>query len=103
MTDITQHQAPRVTPESIDALMATMRYTTTRTPNSASTTATASLPWGYVVATASSGCLDSGSFDEATSRKLAIAEAAKKAREALWDREAYRISYELAHHGGEGA
>lgn len=99
---MTDNTAQRVEPGRIQELMDSLRYTVTRTPNAASTTATASLPWGFVVATGNSGCLDMGAFDEDTSRKMAIADATIKARDALFQFEAYRISYELAHAGQPG-
>lgn len=93
MTDTAQ----RIDPAYVQQLMDSLRYTVTRTPNAASTTATASLPWGFVVATGNSGCLDMGAFDEDTSRKMAIADATIKARDALFQFEAYRLSYDQAH------
>lgn len=88
-----------VHPAHIQELMESLRYTVARTPNAASTTATASLPWGFVVATGNSGCLDTAAFDEETSRKMAIAAAATVAREKLTEFEAYRMAYDQAHQG----
>lgn len=95
---MTDHQtAQQVDAKEIQRLIDALSYTVSRTPNTASTTATASLP-GYVVCTANSGCLDPAAFDEETSRKMAIAAAATLAREVLWEREAYRL-WHLATYG----
>jgi hypothetical protein len=98
MTD--QPIALQVSSAYIQSLVDSLRYTVTRTPNAASTTATASLPGGYVVCTANSGCLDAAAFDEETSRKMAIAAATTLAREVLWEREAYRLWHEQTQQKG---
>lgn len=103
MTDTTQQTAPRVTAERIDALVASLTYETARVPNTSTTIATARLPWGFVVAEGKASCVSPSGFDAETSAKLAIVDAGKNSRSALWMLEGYRLAFELAHRtGGEG-
>jgi hypothetical protein len=101
MTDKTT--APRVTTERIDALVASLTYETARVPNTSTTIATARLPWGFVVAEGKASCVSPSGFDAGTSAKLAVVDAGKNARSALWTLEGYRLAHELAHQAGEGA
>ncbi len=101
MTNATQNQpAPRVTPERIDALVASLTFETARVPNTTSTIATARLPNGFVAAIGHSACVSPANFDAEMGKKLAITDAGKKARDALWQFEGYVLAQKLA---GEGA
>lgn len=99
MTDTTQQTAPRVTAERIDALVASLTYETARVPNTTSTIATARLPNGFVAAIGHSACVSPANFDADLGKKLAITDAGKKARDALWQFEGYVLAQQLAAKG----
>lgn len=91
--------APRVTPERINQLVASLTYETARVPNTTSTIATARLPNGFVVSIGHSACVSPANFDAEMGRKLAIGDAGTKAREALWQFEGYLLAHQLSNAG----
>jgi hypothetical protein len=86
---MTEQIAPRVTPQRIKELMDSMTYDTARLPNTTTTLAAARLPNGFTVTIGKSLCVDPTDFHAETGEKLAIGDAATKARELLWEFEAY--------------
>ncbi len=94
---MTDHQtAQQVDPERVSELVASLTYETARVPNTSSTIATARLPNGFVVAIGHSSCVSPAAYHAETQRKLAIGAAAGKARDALFEFEAYRLAHDLA-------
>jgi len=93
---MTDQTAPRVTPERIKHLHDSLTYETARVPATTSTIATARLPSGFVVAIGHSACVSPANFDAEMGRKIAIGDAATKAREALWQFEGYLLAHQLA-------
>lgn len=84
-------QAPKVEQVRIDALMASLTYTTAYLDGTTSTVATACLPGGFVVAIGHSATVNAANFDAAKGKEYAIASAERKARSTLWELEGYAL------------
>ena len=88
--------APRVTPDQIQALMEQVRYHVHLIPETTTTVATAIAANGFTLAIGMAACASPENFDEDLGRKVAIDDAEKKARDALWKLEGYRLKTTLA-------
>ena len=84
--------APRVTPEQIDALMARVVYTFDERPNGSTVTfAHALLDGTFFVATGMSACVSPENYNSEIGRNIAMSNAARAARDKLWELEGYRL------------
>lgn len=85
-------EAPRVTKEVIDALMARIVYTCEQRPNGSTTTLChAFLDGQFFLATGMSACVSVENFNAELGRELATGKAANAARDKLWELEGYRL------------
>lgn len=87
--------APHVSDTRIDALMASLTYTTGHLEGTTSTVATARLPSGFVVAVGHSACVSPANFDAEKGRQYAIKDAEQQARKKLWEFEGYALALRL--------
>ena len=88
--------APRVTPEQIDALMARVVYTYDERPNgSTATFAHAFLDGKFFVASGMSACVSAENYNSEIGRNIATSNAARAARDKLWEFEGYRLRANL--------
>ncbi|WP_271270511.1 Gp49 family protein [Aliamphritea hakodatensis] len=84
--------APRVTKESIDAIMAAVDYHTYVVPGTTTTVAVAMIH-GFTLCQEITACVDAKNFDEELGRKYAIEKAAAVARDKLWELEGYTLKF----------
>lgn len=82
--------APRITPDSIDRLVASAAEHYWRVPGTTTMVCSLVLRSGFVV-TGTSACASPDNFDEEIGRRLARA----RAREQLWPLEGYRLCVDL--------
>lgn len=87
--------APRVTPDQIDSLMNNVTYKTHVVDGTTTTIAVAIMENGFSLATGLSACASPENFDAELGAKIAIDDAAKKARDELWKLEGYRLKRNL--------
>jgi hypothetical protein len=85
--------APRVTPDMVEAAIDTVQYVVI--PGTSLTICTITL-WNGCVVTGESACLSQENFDEELGQKVAYG----KARDKIWGLEAYRMMSERALAGG---
>lgn len=85
--------APRVTPEQINLLMAQVSYQ--YFVCGTSTFCHAYLNDKFFLATGHSACVSPENFDEGIGRKIAFDNAALATRNKLWELEGYRLFQEL--------
>ena len=84
--------APRVTPEQIDALMARVVYTYDERPNGSTVTfAHALLDGTFFLASGMSACVSLANYNAEIGRNIATSNAARAARDKLWELEGYRL------------
>ena len=84
--------APRVTPDQINALMSQVSYVTEQRPGDTNTTFVHAFLHGqFHLATGMSACVDPANFDEAVGIDIASRKAAALARDKLWELEGYRL------------
>ncbi len=89
--------APRVTPGQIDALMARVVYTFDERPNgSTATFAHAFLDGAFHLASGMSACVSPANYNSEIGRKIATDNAARLARDKLWELEGYRLRATIA-------
>lgn len=89
--------APRVTPDQINALMARVVYTYDERPNDSTVTfAHALLDGSFFLASGMSACVSSANYNADIGRQIAQDNAAKAARDKLWELEGYRLRCQLA-------
>ncbi len=81
--------APRVTPEQINALVDSLTFHVHRFPGTTSTVAAATLPNGFVVAVGHSAAASRENFDAEIGETIAISNARTEARKKLWELEGY--------------
>ncbi len=87
--------APRVEPDQIDALVASLEYKYHVFPGTTCTVAAAFLPNGFVVAIGQSACASPDNFNAQLGAKIARANAEKEARAKLWELEGYALKKTL--------
>ena len=88
--------APRVTPEQIDALMARVVYTYDERPNGSTVTlAHALLDGNFYLASGMSACVSPANYNAEIGRNIATSNAARAARDKLWELEGYRLRANL--------
>lgn len=87
--------APRVTPGQIEALMQKVSYHVHVVDGTTTTIAVAIMDNDFTLATGLSACASPENFDEELGRKIAIDDAATKARNELWKLEGYRLKMGL--------
>lgn len=87
--------APRVTLESIEALMASVVYDVHVIPDTNTTLATAILD-GFTLATEQTSCVDKANFNAELGAKYAIEAAKASAKSKLWELEGYALKKQLA-------
>ncbi len=89
--------APRVTPDQIDALMARVVYTYDERPNGSTVTfAHALLDGSFFLASGTSACVSAANYKSEIGRKLASENAARAARDKLWELEGYLLRATMA-------
>ena len=86
----------RVTPEYIEAQVAALTFYVMRVADTTTTLAVAFNPQGFSLAVGMSACVDPANYDKEKGEKYAIEDAEKKAREALWQLEGYRLKMHAA-------
>jgi len=84
--------APRVTLDSIKALMAKVEYKVHVVEGTTTTHAVALLD-GFSLAIGMSSCVDPANFNEELGRKYSIIDAEEKAQKKLWELEGYRLKF----------
>jgi len=84
--------APRVTLDSIKALMAKVEYKVHVVEGTTTTHAVALLD-GFSLAIGMSACVDPANFNEELGRKYSIIDAEEKAQKKLWELEGYRLKF----------
>lgn len=84
--------APRVLPETIDALMEKVTYKTYVVEGTGMTNAVALLD-DFVLTTGSTVCVDLDNFNTEFGAKYAILDAKEKARDKLWELEGYKLKF----------
>lgn len=88
--------APRVTPEQIDALMDRVTYVTEHRPGgTTSTFVHAFLDGKFHLATGKSACVDPENFDAVIGATIARDHCATSARHKVWELEGYRLYQQL--------
>lgn len=90
---------PRITNDTIDVLMATVRYETWVVPGTATTVAVAILPIGdinWTIATQYASAVSIENFDAGLGRDVAIKKVAHTAKKKLWELEGYALAKALA-------
>lgn len=88
--------APRVTPAQIDALMARVVYTYDERPNGSTITfAHALLDGSFFLASGFSNVISRANYNPELGRQIAGDDAAKAARDRLWELEGYRLRAQL--------
>jgi len=87
--------APRITPQRIDALMQAVTYSTHHVPGTTTVLATALMPSGFSLVTAESACASPENFNVTLGIEIAIAKAERLARDELWKLEGYRLKQTL--------
>lgn len=81
-----------MTPEQIDALMARVVYTFDERPNGSTVTfAHAMLDGTFFLATGMSACVSPENYNSEIGRNIATSNAARAARDKLWEVEGYRL------------
>lgn len=91
--------APRVTPDQIEKLMANVEYDHYIVPNTTTTVVTAMLmfkhesPFTLAIGMSATASMDN--FDEAIGYKVALMNASADARKKLWQLEGYKLKCEL--------
>lgn len=89
--------APRVTKDQIDALMARVVYTYEERPNGSTVTfAHALLDGSFFLASGVSACVSEANYNADIGRQFAQDNAAKAARDKLWELEGYHLRSQLA-------
>lgn len=86
---------PRVKPEHIEALMASVKVYTQRIEPTCSTIALAVLPSGFTVGIGHSACVDPSNFNAEIGERVARENALAQARNKLWELEGYLLKHEL--------
>lgn len=87
--------APRVEEVRINALMASLTYTTAHLEGTTSTVATARLPGGFVVSVGHDACVSAANFKAELGQQYAIEDAEAQARKKLWEFEGYALYLRL--------
>lgn len=88
--------APRITPEQIDALMARVVYTYDERPNGSTVTLAHALFDGtFYLASGMSNCISPVNYNPEIGRNIATSNAARAARDKLWELEGYRLRAHL--------
>ncbi|MFL3984733.1 Gp49 family protein [Pseudomonas aeruginosa] len=87
--------APRVTVEQIDALVAGLSYHTYVIPGTTTTVAAAIGPGDFVVGLGMAAAASVENFDEVIGRNRAISKAQAEARNKLWELEGWRLKLNL--------
>ena len=98
--------APRITPQRVDELMAGVQYSTHLVPGTTTVLATAIMPSGFTLCTVESACASPANFKLQLGIEIAIRKATDKARDELRRLEAYRLSqtlHEIKQGNGERA
>lgn len=83
--------APRVTKEQIDALMARVSFYLIVPEGTTSTVAHAYLDGRFHLATGHSACVSPENFNAELGEKIALDKAEAAARDKLWELEGYRL------------
>jgi len=84
--------APRVTPETIDELMARVTYTTVSQPGgTTSTFVHAFLDDKFFLASGHSACVSAANFNADIGEEIAMRNAKAAAKSKLWELEGYRL------------
>ena len=87
--------APRITKEQIDALMAEVHFFVVAPPGSTSTFAHAYLDGKFYLDTGHSACVSPENFNAEIGEKIALSKAEVAARNKLWELEGYRLYQSL--------
>lgn len=90
-----QGDAPRVTPERIDALMARVMYRYDNPEGTTSTFAHAYLDGEFFLVSGFSACVSKENFDAVKGRQYALKDAEPKVRAELWKLEGYALRMHL--------
>ena len=89
--------APRVTLEQINQLMSRVVYCYEYRPNGSTVTmAHALLDGRFYLTTGVSACVSAANYNARIGQEMATANAARQAREKLWELEGYRLQVALA-------
>lgn len=88
-------EAPKVTPQQIDALMEQVVYHTYAIPETTSTVAVAFLN-GFSLGIGHSACVSPENFDAELGKQYACEDAEKATRKKLWELEGYYLHRKLA-------
>ena len=88
--------APRITPEHIEALVLKCTYHVYVVPDTTTTVAVAFDKNGFSLCTAIMACASPENFNEELGRKYAVEKAERLATEKLWELEGYRLKCALA-------
>jgi hypothetical protein len=88
-------EAPRVTPERIDALLARVMYRYDNPADTTSTFAHAYLDGEFYLASGFSACVSKENFDADKGRQFALKDAEPKVRAELWKLEGYGLRLRL--------
>lgn len=90
---------PRITNDTIDVLMATVRYETWVVPGTATTVAVAILPMGekmWPIAMEQSSPASMANFDAELGKTRAVQKVSTVAKDRLWELEGYALAKALA-------
>jgi hypothetical protein len=83
--------APRITPDQIDALMARVQHTVHVPEGTTSTFVHAYLDGKFHLATGHSACVSPENFNADTGFQIALGKAMSAAKDKLWELEGYRL------------
>ena len=87
--------APRVTMQTIDALVSSLKYHTWQVPNTTTTLVAAELDDGFIVAVGKSASVSKDNFDAEIGFKIARDDAEHKARDKLWELKGWELKQQL--------
>ena len=87
--------APRVTVQTIDGLVESLKYHAWRVPNTTTTLVAAELDDGFIVAVGKSASVSKDNFNAEIGYKIARDDAERQARDKLWELKGWELRQQL--------